>query len=219
MLNPGQQEEARLKALTQVAVLLSQCKIREELYKRRYECDVSNADVIQSSLEHTLFKDYLRDLYVIILNFLATCNVYLSDNMLIRTTRSIFAWDGWAALGAEIQDQENALLAIETRFDAFKVQEEWERQQDWNKRKLAEDQALGEEVHRIAEMMRDERRTQLLQWLTSVNIDIKYNDEREKHQEGTGAWLVNGTQFEQWMKTANSVLWLHGKGVISTSDP
>jgi hypothetical protein len=125
----------------------------------------------------------------------------------------MFAWDGWAGLSAEIQDQEKALLAIVERFDAFKVQEEWERQQDWNKRMLAEDGALGEEVRsRIAAMLRDERRALLLQWLTSVNIDTKYNNEREKHQEGTRAWLVNGTQFQQWMKTAHSILWLHGKG-------
>jgi hypothetical protein len=69
-------------------------------------------------------------------------------------------------------------MAIEERFDAFKVQEEWERQRDWNKRILAEDEALGEEVRRITAMLRDERRALLLQWLTSVNIDTKYNDER-----------------------------------------
>ena len=50
---------------------------------------MSKSDLIQSRPEHTIFKDYLRDLYVKLLNFLATCNVYLSDNMFIRTARCL----------------------------------------------------------------------------------------------------------------------------------
>lgn len=182
------------------------------MYKRRYERDISKDDRRQSSLEHTTYKDYLRDLYIKILKFLATCTVYLDHNALVRTAREMATWDGWEDLSAEILDQETALLAVEARFDAFKVQEEWEKQQDWNKRNLAEDQALREEVHRIKELMDDGNRRKLLQWLTSINIDEKYNNEREKHREGTGTWLTNGERFAEWKTTANSVLWIHGQG-------
>jgi hypothetical protein len=216
MLNPSTQGEARMKALSQITILLSQCRMREELYKRRYGSDMNDDDLRQSALEHTTYKDYLRDLYVKIFQFLATCVVYLDQNVVVRTAREIATWDGLASLSAEILDQEIALLAVEARFDAFKVQEEWEKQQDWNKRKLAEDQALAEEVARIADMMEDEKRKELLEWLTSINIDAKYNDERQKHQQGTGKWLVKGKKFEQWKNTANSVLWIHGKGTWYT---
>ena len=158
-MKPGEQGVARLKALTRITVLLSQCQMREELYKRRYEYDPSRQDATQSSVEHTLYKDYLRDLYVTILTFSATCDVYLSDNMVLRTTRSFFVWGGWVQLSADIQDREEALLKIEKRFEAYGVQEGWEKQQDYNKRQQAEDQAVGEEILRIADMLKVERRT------------------------------------------------------------
>lgn len=201
-----------MNALSHVTGLLSQCKMREELYKRRYERETNYDDPTHLSLEHETYKDSLRDLYIKILSFLATCSVYLSHNTAMRTARSMIAWDGWADLNAEILAQEQALLAIEALFDAFRVQEEWEMQQDWNKRKLAEEQALVEEITRITRMMQDEKDIKLFTWLSSVNIDAKYNTERKRHQKGTGTWLVEGPVFEDWKTTANSVMWLHGKG-------
>ena len=215
MLNPGQQGEERLRALSHVTLLLSQCKMREELYRRRYEDEENEDSATRLPLEHhNTYKDTLRDLYVKTLNFLATCSVYLAQNALIRTTRSMIAWDGWTGLNEDILAQEDVLQAVELEFNALRVQEEWEMQQNQNRRRMAEEQALAEEVGRIAKMMQDERRTKLLQWLTSVNIDTKYNDEREKHQEGTGAWLVTGAEYRRWKNTDNSVLWLHGKGMF-----
>lgn len=216
MLNPGKQGQERLNSLSHVTLLLSQCKMREELYRRRYENEV-NAVVDQnlSQEHHEAYKISLRELYIKILRFLATCSVYLSKNSISRLARSMIVWDGWKDLNDEIISQEKEVSDLEARFEALRVQEEWEIKQDWNRRILAEDHALAEEVRRITVMMHDEKRTNLLEWLTSVNIDTKYNDEREKHQEGTGAWLLNGSKFADWKRVNNSLLWLHGKGISS----
>jgi hypothetical protein len=212
MLRPGQQEEKRLKTLSDLTLLLSQCKMREELYERRYEGAINEVDPKDSYLEHHVtYKNSLRDIYIEILRFVATCCVYLSQNSLVRAARSSVAWDGWIDLNDGIIAKEKVLLNVEQLFDAFKVQEEWERRQDWSRRMLAKNQAIFEEVERIASMMQDEKRTKLLEWLTSVNIDAKYNNERERHREGTGLWLVKGHEFGRWKQTPNSVIWLHGK--------
>jgi hypothetical protein len=214
MLNPGTQGEEHLKALSHITLLLSQCKMREDLYRRRYENKANmRVDTPSSQEHHEAYKVSLRDLYIKILGFLATCSVYLSKNSINRLARSMVVWDGWKDLNDGILSQEQDVLNIEARFEALRVQQEWEMKQDWNRRTLVENHALAEEIGRIKVMMHDERRTKLLQWLTSVNIDAKYNDEREKHQEGTGAWLLKGSKFADWQRVKNSLLWLHGKGI------
>ena len=33
---------------------------------------------------------------------------------------------------------------------------------------------------------------------------------RGKHQEGTGAWLLENKSFRAWVKTPKTLVWLHG---------
>ncbi|CZT12383.1 uncharacterized protein RAG0_16224 [Rhynchosporium agropyri] len=62
---------------------------------------------------------------------------------------------------------------------------------------------------------RDNSRSELLSWLSSVDPSQKYNDARDKHDsagEGTGDWLIlDNEDFNRWKKASNSLMWLNGE--------
>ena len=47
-------------------------------------------------------------------------------------------------------------------------------------------------------------------WMSAPDTSSNYKAAREKHQPGTGSWLVDGSVFENWKGHPDSILWLHG---------
>ncbi|KAF7924010.1 hypothetical protein BELL_0344g00110 [Botrytis elliptica] len=64
----------------------------------------------------------------------------------------------------------------------------------------------------IRAAQRDKERSQIIEWLTKSLPDpsTEHNIAREKFQEGTGSWLIDGNHLNTWSKTNNSFLWLNG---------
>ncbi|TGO09617.1 hypothetical protein BTUL_0159g00020 [Botrytis tulipae] len=64
----------------------------------------------------------------------------------------------------------------------------------------------------IRATQRDKERGQIIEWLAKSLSDpsTEHNIAREKFQEGTGSWLIDGNHFNTWLKTDNSFLWLNG---------
>ncbi|KAF7891938.1 hypothetical protein EAF00_008240 [Botryotinia globosa] len=58
----------------------------------------------------------------------------------------------------------------------------------------------------------DKERSQMIEWLEKSLPDpsTEHNIAREKFQEGTGSWLIDGNHLNNWSKTNNSLLWLNG---------
>ena len=68
----------------------------------------------------------------------------------------------------------------------------------------------------IMQAQSDNEREKLLKWLSSVDPSKNYNSARESHALSTGDWLVEkSSDFKNWEKAPNSLLWLHGKGYNS----
>lgn len=64
------------------------------------------------------------------------------------------------------------------------------------------------------DQQKGEYRSRIIQWLSTVEPAINWSnhdDARNKHQPGTGQWLIDQPAFKQWKRTTGSVLWLHGK--------
>ncbi|THV45515.1 hypothetical protein BGAL_0479g00010 [Botrytis galanthina] len=64
----------------------------------------------------------------------------------------------------------------------------------------------------IRATQRHKERGQIIEWLAKSLPDpsTEHNIAREKFQEGTGSWLIDGHHFNTWSKTDNSFLWLNG---------
>ncbi|KAI9754954.1 MAG: hypothetical protein M4579_004490 [Chaenotheca gracillima] len=76
---------------------------------------------------------------------------------------------------------------------------------------IATDDGITELRQAIAAAKHDAKRNKILIWLSVADTSQNQNDALEEHETGTGNWLLNGKEFEQWMSAPNSMLWLHGK--------
>src|SRR5579863_97932 len=52
-------------------------------------------------------------------------------------------------------------------------------------------------------------REKLRAWLSPPNPSINHNIACDTHHEGTAAWFIRGTMFDEW-KTNGSLLWIYG---------
>jgi hypothetical protein len=56
-------------------------------------------------------------------------------------------------------------------------------------------------------------RTKLVEWLSTADPSINYNNAREKHEPETGDWLIKDSKNSKgWVNAPNSFLWVNGKG-------
>lgn len=46
--------------------------------------------------------------------------------------------------------------------------------------------------------------------LKAPDVSVNYNEACKKRHSGTGHWFVKGTDFNTWLSTPNSFLWLNG---------
>lgn len=75
---------------------------------------------------------------------------------------------------------------------------------------------LGDIRSEIRAAQRNKDRSQIIEWLAKALPDpsTEHNIARDKFEEGTGSWLIDGDRLETWSDTANSFLWLNGGGKI-----
>ncbi|KAF7889319.1 uncharacterized protein EAF01_010812 [Botrytis porri] len=70
-----------------------------------------------------------------------------------------------------------------------------------------------EDIHsEIRAAQRDQERSQIVDWLAKSLPDpsTEHNIAREKFQEDTGSWLIDGNHLNTWSKSSNSFFWLNG---------
>jgi hypothetical protein len=213
-LNPGKQEAARAEGLENIAALLRQCSIREALYSRTYDGSMERKQAYLSV--HVNYRDELKDLYVRILTFQATCLCYLTRHTASRVVRDMIVWDDWDDLSAQVDSQTVRVKSIEEQWRDFKLQEQWEIEAENNKKRMAIDAAIRDEVTRvrrcIAKTQEDQTRLELFRWLSPEDYSKRYNNIRERHERDTGAWLLEHKIYKDWKESSGSFLWLHGKG-------
>jgi len=55
-------------------------------------------------------------------------------------------------------------------------------------------------------------RSEFLDWISKVDFEKVHDDIYAKKHGGTGAWLLQRTEFEGWLKSQqSSLLWCYGK--------
>lgn len=65
---------------------------------------------------------------------------------------------------------------------------------------------------------KDEKRTKVLEWLSSVKCGDIHEGLKKLRFEGTGEWLLVKPQYEDWIQSdSSSIIWLRGKGMQLTS--
>lgn len=129
-------------------------------------------------------------------------------------------WDDWQAL----------LDGVRCRKQAFAdVIEDW-RDMKYDadcaaiESKLSESvdclRAIGADVEGLIEAVKSNRedkdRKTLLNRLSELDPSIYYETAFERHGNGTGEWLLNGSEeFGGWLELPGSFLGLYGKGWLT----
>ncbi|KAL6814598.1 ankyrin repeat protein [Trichoderma camerunense] len=77
--------------------------------------------------------------------------------------------------------------------------------------KLFEDFAItGEAVRRIESKITSKEDLEILEWLTPVNYGLQQTDYFQRRHPGTGQWLLNSAEFQQWLHTSQQTLFCQG---------
>lgn len=216
-MNPTAQANAQTKALDEIATIISRCTLREILYHQRYEsgsCQISEPTV---SDPHTIYKDGLRALYIKILGFQVTSICHLSENVFARAANDVRKSNDWGSKLDEIKLAESRVLSLEQQWRDMKFDEENKKLVHRHEQRMQGLTAIKDEVSRIAKLIQEttvsNERSDLLNWLSSVDPSINYNSARRKQTLSTGDWLVKENHdFKNWEKSPNSMIWLNGKG-------
>lgn len=70
---------------------------------------------------------------------------------------------------------------------------------------------LGGLMHDLSEWRRDEQYHKVMSWVNAPDQRTNHDAARQKHEAGTGQWLLESDTYKTWESSRNAHLWLHGK--------
>lgn len=218
-MNPSAQAKAQIKALDEIAAIISRCTLREFQYHQRYEAHGSN---YQRSLHaitepHAIYRDTLKALYIKILRFQVTSICHLSQNSFARVADDVRISNDWDSMLAEVELAESRVVSLEQQWRDMKFDEETTKLMSRHEQQIEGLALIKDEVALISKLLKEvgesENRLKLLQWLSTVDPSANYNAARRRHALSTGDWLVKENRdFANWKTAPSSLIWLNGKG-------
>ncbi|KAH7350622.1 hypothetical protein BKA65DRAFT_242529 [Rhexocercosporidium sp. MPI-PUGE-AT-0058] len=219
ILNPSDQEAALLKGLVSVSNVLVRSTMQENLYFRRWEANADKNDSLDFLPSHKGYRDTLKALYVLVLKYQATSVSYFTKNGSLRILADMVKWHKWEDLLKAIEVQDGAMCRTYDLLSDVKIEEEFEK---LDKRHAETVEILKSGFNDLSGLrkaieaaQKDSGRSALLDWLSSVDPSLNYNNARGKYDQGghgTGDWLIrNNKDFEKWKIAPNSLMWLNGK--------
>ncbi|KAF3762569.1 hypothetical protein M406DRAFT_263163 [Cryphonectria parasitica EP155] len=214
LLNPSKQGASMAKGLEYISSLLAQSRMWEDLYVRRYEPET--AQKVSSPLSHVVYKDALEKLYRQILRFQVEGYCYYAHNAAFRLGLDTIQWNEWDSLLDKIREQKRVFSAVNKSWRDMKYDDECSATDSRHREAMSHWQSIGTDISGLRKEVRDfqaeEKRDKLLQWLCSIDPSENYNAARDKHENGTGDWLLRDSEeFKTWRMCPGSLLWLHGK--------
>ncbi|KAL6802257.1 ankyrin repeat-containing domain protein [Trichoderma sp. SZMC 28012] len=188
-INASTESASLAKGLEYISSLITQSKMREELYMEARDHELRVRDHEKFQLSHREYKAALERLYRQILIFEAKSCCYYSSKF--RIGLDAVKWNDWEQLIGDVREKEQSFAAIEQIWRDIRHVEQ----------QLANESAVAQQEHR-----------EFLSWLSDVDPSSTYNDARVRYEDGTNEWLLKGSEeFKAWETTAKSLIWLHGK--------
>jgi nucleoside phosphorylase len=69
---------------------------------------------------------------------------------------------------------------------------------------------IENKVNKLVQQQDDQKRQEILNWLTPVNCAMQQSDFLNRRQKGTGQWLLDTEQFQQWVRNEKRTLFCSG---------
>jgi hypothetical protein len=192
--------------------------MRESVYEQRAKCNNSDEEQTLSEESDALYRATLKDLYIEILKFQANVIKHMSKNGAFRLGLDMIKWQNWES--SDIQTKEADLCKLYDLRKDLNAERDFEKILAYHREEIENLSSISYNtsslLYAIQEQQADRKRTELLNWLSSVDSSKLYNSGLDKIRTGTGEWLLTGNKiFEQWKLSPNSFIWLNGKGIIT----
>ncbi|KAI9762012.1 MAG: hypothetical protein M4579_000648 [Chaenotheca gracillima] len=111
-------------------------------------------------------------------------------------------------------ERQKSLFILALQNDLRTLSSAIKQQQDGLVRQLEEvDRGLrelrtGQEIQQLR--LDDQKRQEILSWISSLDFGAKQNDVLRQRSEKTGTWFLESRQFEKWLAGDQRVLWCPG---------
>ncbi|KAF8858160.1 hypothetical protein BDZ45DRAFT_802669 [Acephala macrosclerotiorum] len=216
-LNPSDQVASLANGLKTISDLIVQSSMREALYAHRYDSQSNSTDQKKFERVHIEYRGTLQEEYSLILKFQAMCVCYSSQGKASRLGSDLVKRDNWDSALQEIVKQDEAFCKV---YDILKdtiQQEEYdalsERYEESSKTMATIAGDMSALNRAIESAQSDQRRRELLKWLSVIDPSENYRNALGKREvDTTGYWLTrNHEGYGGWKEAPNSFLWLHGK--------
>jgi hypothetical protein len=223
LLNPSKQVASLASGLDHISGLIAQSRMWEELYARRYESEAGGGEGSRKAsfavVSHVEYKNALGALYKEILRFQVSSYCYYAHNSTSRLGRDVVKWDDWDTLLEDVRQRERVFKHVCDVWRDMKYDEECAAADERHRESMRRWDAIGDDVtglrRAVEDAQRDRKRAKLLNWLCDIDPSAMYNAARDKHEEGTGDWLIKDSRrFWDWEFKSGTFLWLHGKGML-----
>ena len=199
--------------------LIVQSSLREDLYVHRYESGKSNTSQKTFLNSHIQYHKKLRELYSLILKFQAGCVCYYYSGPSNRLVSDLVKWNGWDAAIEEIRGKNTAFVEVYDLIKSTMMQEDYDalyaNHVEANKITKSIGNDLSDLKRAIEFAQKDDRRRELLQWLTLVKPSTNYNSLMGKRGITSANWFLEDSITLGWENEPDSLLWLNGKGIMT----
>ena len=194
--------------------------MQEELYYERWEDKADRNDKARFKQSHKGYRDTLKALYIQVLKYQATSVCYFTKNGALQVLADVVKWHAWEDMLKALKAQDETMCRTYNLLNDVKIEVEFENLEkrhaemvDIFKSGFSDIAALRKAIETA---QHDSKRSGLLNWLSSVDPSLNYNNARGKREnggQGTGDWLIrDNDDFNRWKVAPNSLMWLNGKG-------
>ncbi|KAJ5813170.1 hypothetical protein N7447_010193 [Penicillium robsamsonii] len=197
----GEQMAALLATTEKIVRVISRGQVYESVYLRNKPVTDSLSKNLQSAL---------TTIYTTSLDLLAESGSLFSENTAMRTLQALLNPDKVSGSISAISEQEDDLLrdvsACEVRRSANADNSMIEMLNAFN----APMKRVDENIQHLLQNMDEERRIEMLEWISPIPFGKNHNNVKEKRTPGTGEWLLQHEDFTNWEQTDSSIFWLQG---------
>jgi hypothetical protein len=71
---------------------------------------------------------------------------------------------------------------------------------------------------RSAKIVIDKESLDIVAWLSPLHFKIKHKDVFSRYQEGTGKWMLDSKEFNDWFSGSGRTLWCPGIRMITLNN-
>ncbi|KAI5806000.1 hypothetical protein BZA77DRAFT_368834 [Pyronema omphalodes] len=184
--------DAIVDGLEHIASLIQRCTIYEIIYEK------------ETSDASTNLRKSMLQLYVAVLKFFAKAidKVNESHVKAVFTTENISDYLGnIRKLEKTVKDDADLVAAQATRDDFKGLRAQLKDMNDMISH-------IQPHIHNVQNWLEDSDRSAILQWISAIPYISHHKRINEERLEGTGEWLFDRPEYEEWMSSSESKLLL-----------